>query len=229
MKNNLNIIIIEDELLIAEMLKDMLIDLGYTVAAIAKNYESAIANFTNNNAINFAILDINLRDEKTGLDIAQYINDNINIPFIFLTSYSYMPTFREAKLLNPEAYLIKPFTKTDLFINLEIVAARKPQSNVTGIIETQKLNTLVNHSDIFWLKESKENVEIKTANKTYLVSNTLDNILSELNDEAFLRVHPHHAVNINHAETVNEQNVFVEGEKIPLSKKFKDDFKKRIH
>ena len=57
--------------------------------------------------------------------LAESINTNFNgIPFVFLTSYSDTRTVQEAISKKPESYLIKPFTKSDLFIMLEIFKSK---------------------------------------------------------------------------------------------------------
>ena len=114
--HNLNILIVEDELLIAEMLKEMLLELDCNVIYVAKNYDQALEVLKNPNTINLAILDINLSETKSGFDVAKLINQEYKLPFIFLTSYSDKNTVKEAISLKPESYLIKPFTKTDLFL-----------------------------------------------------------------------------------------------------------------
>lgn len=223
MKNELHILIIEDELLIAEMLKDMLLDLGYKVAAVARNYKKAVEHLSNGTGINFAILDINLNEEKTGIDIANLIRDQYKIPFIFLTSYSDKQTFIEAASTRPEAYLIKPFKPMDIFATLEIVRARVSQVEKSVIIKDGHLNVKLNHADILWIKSDNVYLEIKTPSKTYIVRNSLDKFLEELNDANFQRIHRSYAVNISHVKAVNGKYAVVDQEKIPLSRKFRDD------
>jgi response regulator of citrate/malate metabolism len=117
MSKNLNILIVEDELLIAEMLKEMLLELEYTVSGVARDFDAAQKILKNDININFAILDINLNQSKNGIDVAK----TLNIPFVFLTSYFEKTIIQEAIEYKPQAYLIKPFTKTDLYTTLEII------------------------------------------------------------------------------------------------------------
>jgi DNA-binding LytR/AlgR family response regulator len=223
LNNNLNILIIEDELLIAEMLKEMLLELNYKVAGIAKNYVIAADVLKRNDEINFAILDINLSETKTGLDVAQLINSQHKIPFIFLTSYSDKKTFKEAIELKPEAYLIKPFSKMDLFTTLEIIKLRTIDTERTVVIKDGHLSVKVKLSAILWLKSENVYVEVKTTEKTYVVRNSLDKFLEELAGDVFFRIHRSYAVNVNHVKAVNGQYVLIGEEKIPLSRKLRDE------
>jgi two-component SAPR family response regulator len=103
MTSKFNILIVEDDLLIAEMLKEMLLDLSYNVVKITKNYTQAVNELSVNNSIDLVFLDINLSDSKTGVDIAHQINNNSKVPFIYLTSYSDPKSIIEASATLPEA------------------------------------------------------------------------------------------------------------------------------
>ncbi len=219
----MNILIVEDELLIAEMLKEMLLELNYKVIAIAKNSELAFEALENNTNINFAILDINLNSTKTGIDIAKRLNDEFKIPFIFLTSYSDKKTFSEAIEVKPQAYLIKPFSKMDLFTTIEVIKSRNNQTSNYTTIKDGHLTFKVSHNSILWLKSENVYVEIKTEEKTHLVRSSLDKFLEDLNDTTFIRIHRSFAVNVNHLKAVNGQYVIVGDEKIPLSRKYRDE------
>lgn len=227
-QNSLNILIIEDELLIAEMLKEMLLELECNVVAVAKNYDSALEVLEKHKEINFAILDINLSETKTGLDVAQKINDEFKIPFIFLTSYSDKNTIKEAIALKPESYLIKPFSKTDLYVTLEIINTRKKIEERILIIKDGHLTVKIKHQDIFWVKSDNIYLEVKTDEKTYLVRNSLDKFIEELSDSNFIRIHRSYAVNMGHIKAVNGQYIIIKDEKIPLSRNYRDELMERF-
>jgi two-component system, LytTR family, response regulator LytT len=223
MNNNLNILIIEDELLISAMLKEMLLELGYSVIGVAKNFAIASSLLEEKTEINFAIVDINLNEKNTGIDIAKKINEDYKIPFIFLTSYSDKQTFQEALVCKPEAYLIKPFSKIDLYTTLELVKAKNRAVENIIIIKEGHLTIKLEQSSIQWIKSENVYVEIKTLEKKYLIRNTLEGFLEELNNNRFLRIHRSFAVNVSAVKAVNGQYVIVNNEKIPLSRKYRDE------
>jgi two-component system, LytTR family, response regulator LytT len=223
MRLKFNILIVEDELLIAEMLKEMLTDLGHSVIATARNFVEAIQKLNQFPSINFAVLDINLGQGKTGIDVAREIRSNHSIPFIFLTSYSDKKSIQEAIQCKPEAYLIKPFSLPDLMATLELIKVRTPSANSFTFksgYQTLKINT----SDILWLKSENVYVELSANGKTHLLRSSLDKILQELNDENIIRVHRSHAVNLLHVEAVNSHHIMIGNKKIPLSRKFYNSF-----
>ncbi len=222
-QHKLNILIVEDELLIAEMLKELLFELDYHLVTIAKNFDLALLTLQNNKDINFAILDINLSETKTGLDIAKKINNEYKIPFIFLTSYANKNTIKEAVALKPEAYLIKPFTKIDLFTTLELCQAKKTESNNCIVIKDGPLSIKLKHNELLWIKSENVYIEIKTVEKAHVIRTSLERFLEELNDSVFIRIHRSYAINLNHVKAINGQYVIINDEKIPLSRNYRDD------
>jgi DNA-binding NarL/FixJ family response regulator len=93
--SKIKILVIEDEIIIADHLCDILNELGYECFEPAINYTEAIDSLKTNQP-DVAIIDIQLGGKKTGIDLAEYINENYNFPFIFLTSNSDPLTIEKA-------------------------------------------------------------------------------------------------------------------------------------
>jgi two-component system, LytTR family, response regulator LytT len=223
-----HILIVEDELLIAEMLKEMLQDLGHTVAGICDNYNAVEQLFATKPIIDFAFLDINLNAPQSGLDVAEYIRIVHQVKFAFLTSYSDKATITKAMAQMPDAYLIKPFSEPDLFATIELVKVKQTLNQVEPAPEsiivkdgTNSIKLLVD--DIWWLKSDNIYIEIKTSTKTYLLRNSLVKFMDTYALPNFARTHRTFAVNVNHVSALTGQYAIVKGEKIPISRKHKDD------
>lgn len=118
----IKVLIVEDEPLIAKNIGMYLNNNNYEVAGIAYDPEEAFYQL-NKERPDFAILDINLESDKTGIDVAEYINKNNFIPFIYLTSYSDKETIDKAKLTNPAGFIVKPFNEKTLYATIEIALA----------------------------------------------------------------------------------------------------------
>ncbi len=224
----MNILIVEDELLIAEMLKEMLIDLKHTIIGIAKNFATAEVLLQKNELIDFCFLDINLHSEKSGYDVANLINAKYKIPFVFLTSYSDKSTIEIALAYKPQAYLIKPFSEIDLFTTIELVKTRvsilpQQKEQETIVIKDGVKTFKLTINEILWLKSDNIYIEIKTIKKTHLIRNSLVQFLDEINVPCFKRVHRTFAVNINQVHAVAGQHLLIGNEKIPLSRKFREE------
>ena len=128
---------VEDEMVIAMTIASTLKKLNYTIAFQASNYTDAITKIQHESP-DLLLLDINLGGQKDGIDIAEYVRANYNIPIIFLTANSDLATVQRAKLVKPNAYLLKPFTKDDLFIAIEI-AIHNYNETRPNIIENDHL------------------------------------------------------------------------------------------
>ena len=113
------ILIIEDELIIAENMKKMLHDLGYEVTGIACDKNEAV-QLLNKEIPDIALVDIKLRHGDDGIELANSIKEEYNIPVIFITSFSDKDTIERAKFVKPGGYIVKPFEKKDLYTSIEI-------------------------------------------------------------------------------------------------------------
>lgn len=122
MMDTIRILIVEDEPLIAENISMYLNNHNFAVSGIAYDDEEAIAELKNNPP-DAVLLDVNLESAKDGIEIAEYINNNNRIPFVFLTSYSDKTIVERAKRTNPAGYIVKPFNEQTLYTTLEIALA----------------------------------------------------------------------------------------------------------
>jgi DNA-binding NarL/FixJ family response regulator len=107
------IYIVEDNPLMAHALKSMLINIGHDICGIAESYHKAVKDLEEIN-VDLVITDIMLEGEENGIDLARYINDNLQIPFIFQSSITSTEMIQEAYETNPNAFLPKPVSKTAL-------------------------------------------------------------------------------------------------------------------
>jgi len=115
----IRVLIVEDEPLIAENIAMYLNNHDFTVSGIAYDDEEAFTELKGNPP-DAVLLDVNLESPKNGIDIAEYINSNNRIPFVFLTSYSDKTIVDRAKKTNPAGYIVKPFNEQTLYTTLEI-------------------------------------------------------------------------------------------------------------
>lgn len=113
------ILIVEDELIFAHALTGDLKDLGYEVSAITDTGESAIAA-AKQEPPNLAIVDINLRGEMNGIEVAKELQNICGCPILFLTAYSDPDTISKAASAFPYGYLTKPTRRDDLRANIAI-------------------------------------------------------------------------------------------------------------
>ena len=117
--SKIKVLIVEDEVLIAKHLEDALLSSDYMPIGIAHDSETAL-DFISNREPDFIILDINIDGQRDGIELAEIVKKDHDIPFIFLTALSDLSTLDRAKKANPCGYIVKPFKTKDLISSITI-------------------------------------------------------------------------------------------------------------
>lgn len=235
--------ILDDEVIICETLSKYLLELGYEVPDYAMSYDEAV-DLVNQHLPDIMLLDINTNGEKNGIDFAKYLREKHNIPLIFVSSYSDKATLEQAKTVLPNGYLVKPFTKNDLFAAIEVALSNfstklNSEKNTEEknfklltdaiFIKQDSLYIKVYFNDILYIKSEGVYAEIFTKEKKYLIRETLKNLLEILPSDSFFHIHRSYIININFVSAVNTEYVVIEKETIPMSRTSREEFLKRLN
>jgi two-component system cell cycle sensor histidine kinase/response regulator CckA len=113
------ILVVEDEAIIAEDIEDTLKELGYGVAGTASSAEQAIQKVARTHP-DLVLMDIRLPGIKDGIDAAQQIFAHFRTPLVYLTGHTDAVTLDRAKTTEPLGYLLKPFSGRELHAVVEI-------------------------------------------------------------------------------------------------------------
>ncbi len=222
MATPMNILVVEDESLIAEMVRVMLEDMGHHVPFVAYNYHAA-ARFLEEEEIGFAVFDINLKDGSEGIELAKKAN-SLNIPFMFLTSYSDKATIDLAKVTKPGAYVIKPFIEEELYSGIEMSLMHlSPKKEGTIKIKDGHRNIVIKTAEIILAKADNVYIEIYTTSKRYLVRQSLTAFTESFCNEDFIRVHRSFVVNKNFITTHSKTSMQLGEFEVPISRTYKED------
>ena len=216
------IAIIEDEILIADNIAFHLQALGHTPIGPANNFDAAIALFEREKP-DMVLLDIRIKGEKSGLDIAKVIHSRFHFPFIFLTAFSDRATVEEAKLSFPAGYVRKPFSRDDLYVAIEMALNRVEKPKEERIVIKsggQKEAILLN--DILYLKADRVYVTVVMKLKTIVLRQSMKAFLSLLPKENFIRTHRSYAVNRSKVKGMTTSTVILDGEELPLGRKYQE-------
>ena len=139
---SVNVMIVEDDLISSTLLKKQCGLIGYDVVAAVSSGEEAIET-AQGSAPDIVLMDINLEGEMDGIDTADYIFRNYNIPVIFITVSTDDETLNRAKKSNPYGYIIKPVDQKDLKMGIEMAILR--HSLETTISENEeRVSTILN-------------------------------------------------------------------------------------
>lgn len=234
------ILIVEDEVVIADHISMILEHLGYEPLRPVIDYYKAVESIEEN-LPDLAILDVQLKGYKDGIDLAWKIKEDYDFPFIFLTSNADGMTIERAKKVNPPAFLVKPFKKEDLFTSIELALHNyaqvkdAPSSNTENLIikdaifvKQQDLYLKVRLDDILYLKSDRVYIDVFTTDqKKYLIRASLSDILERL-PKHFYRTHRSFIINAQKIEAINSAYVVIGIEKIPIGKNYRQDLLSRI-
>lgn len=113
------ILVVEDESIVAEHIRRSLQNMGYSVSSVASSGEKAIKE-VEEKVPDLVLMDIVLQGEMDGIETAKQIRSRFNIPVVYLTAYSDEKILERAKITEPFGYVIKPFNERELRINIEI-------------------------------------------------------------------------------------------------------------
>jgi len=235
----LRIGIIEDELLIAEEIYLTLQQIGYSPLRPAYNYNDGL-KLIKTEQPDLLLIDISLNDEKDGIQLAAEVNNNFNIPFIFLTGNTDAETIERAKAVKPAAYLVKPFVQSDLFSAIEI-AFSNFISHQSEKVSTQSISQALSDSlfireasiyhkiklnEILYVESENVYLNIYTKEKCHVARMKMEDFLSDYAHGSFFRIHRSYAINLHELESISIANVVVAGKEVPMNKVFKDDLMK---
>jgi DNA-binding LytR/AlgR family response regulator len=235
------ILIIEDELIIAEGLKIMLEGMGYEITGIFTSGAETLKNFKQGLA-DILFMDIHLAGNSSGIDTAMELRKTSAIPVIYLTKNQ--DEYLRKKAIyetNAAHYLTKPFSKADISIAIDFAlkmlkthefAGMKPNENAYLVNDSIFLKNGLGYkkimiADIMYLKadgsycefnfkEGKEKTQVFSENLSYFEEKLA--FAREL-----VRIHRSYIVNINFIERVHENRAWVKGLEIPIGRTYKSE------
>ncbi|MEH1889408.1 MAG: EAL domain-containing protein [Nostoc sp.] len=121
--NPVNILVVEDEIIVAMDIQNRLRKFGYTVLGLADSGEEAIKKAADN-SLDLVLMDIHLKGNMDGVEAAQIIHNIFNVPVIYLTANADESTLKRAKVTEPFGYILKPFKEKELKFTIEITLSK---------------------------------------------------------------------------------------------------------
>ncbi|SDD53431.1 regulatory protein, Fis family [Dyadobacter soli] len=132
-----NILIVEDEYIIANNLEIILTNAGYTVQGSANSVARAL-DLIGQQTPDMVLLDIYLKGNETGIDLAKQLEE-LNIPFIYISANDNQSVLEAVKATQPSGYIVKPFREKDVLTTLEIGRYRHSHSVEVKLREEKAL------------------------------------------------------------------------------------------
>ena len=187
----------------------------------ASTEPTEILHFTKNNSVDVLILDINLKHNISGLELAQEVRSfNKNLYIIFTTAHlEYMMLAYKVKTFD---YLVKPISYEkleDTIIRLfnDISASSNKYLNINGKI-------FINQKNILYIKKDGMKVIICTPSKNYSAYSSFNKLEHCLSDN-FVRCHKSYIVNLNNISDISDTTIFfAENNSCAIGPKYKLQF-----
>lgn len=246
---SVNILVTEDESIVRKDIERSLKKLGYNVVGSADTGEKAVEL-----AIalkpDIALMDIFLKGEMTGIEAAERIKREIDIPIIFLTAYADESTLAKAKVTEPHGYILKPFKEIDIHTSIEM-AIHKHKKERELKVEAELLRSIARHKDnaeylfvkhqsmlvklevedVLFVEALKDYVIVHTSKESYTIHSTMKDIERKLPGRHFLRVHRSYIINTDKIKAIGANGLLMDAtdKEIPIGGSYKDALGDRIN
>ncbi|SMD32790.1 two component transcriptional regulator, LytTR family [Reichenbachiella faecimaris] len=235
MSNKIQILVVEDEPIIADDIAICLEQMGHEVVDICNTADQALS-ILDQQEVDLILLDIKIKGKKDGIQLAQLIRQKVATPFIFISSLYDKNTVTRAKNAEPSGYVVKPFKDADIEVAVDMALAK---TKITPVSEpkAQQLNLFIrksnsivplNFNEVFYVEASDNYSVFYTKEDKYVVSQTLKSIEDILTDQGYGRIHKTFLVNLRKIDRIENNVVFVNGSPLPIGKVYKRSFMNRL-
>lgn len=220
-----NILIVEDELVIAEntkyIIKELIDEVHVEIAGSSEEAREILEDFTPD----LVFQDIRLGKNDDGIEFASELSER-DIPFIFLTAHGDEKTVSDAISKEPIGYMVKPISKQDLLVNLKL-ALKKISTVKFYIFKDGTHDVRLAEYSIVYLQVDGNYTEIHTTEKRYVERKSLTKIVEELEVE-MIQIHRKCYVNPKYVKEANSSAYLTTGEVLPVSRNYKKELQERL-
>jgi len=248
-----NVLVVEDESIVSKDIQYSLKKLGYNVVGAASTGEKAFELAETKNP-DIILMDIMLKGDINGIETAERVKNELQIPVIYLTAYADEATLAKAKITEPYGYIIKPFKEVDLHTSIEMALYKfskekevlkerdllyslidnkdnKDQTQEFIFVKSKSRLVKINTKDIYFVEALKDYVAINTFEARYTIHSTMKDIVLKLPEKQFIRVHRSFIVRIDKIVSIEYPNLHLERDKkiIPIGGSFRDGLMKKLN
>jgi two-component system response regulator LytT len=214
----IKILIIEDEVLIAEHIKDYLVSFGFSQVFLVHTKKIALQSidFLKPDLI---LLDLHLQQPKDGLDLAAFIDERGGPPYIFVTANADILSVQEAMHTKACGYITKPVKKADLFACIQLALKTLIKTETAFLlIKENNSNVKLNFDEILYIESSSNYINIFTKSRKMTARQSLEWAELELPENRFMRVHRSYIINVSAIRSTTSKSVFIGETEIPISR-----------
>lgn len=120
-KENTKVLLVEDELITAESIVELLEEEDYEITGVAADAATALRLCSQSDQVpQVAICDIHIKGETSGIELAKQLKKMYGCEIVFLTAYADSKTLESAFSAEPVMYVVKPYTDTQLLVAVQM-------------------------------------------------------------------------------------------------------------
>lgn len=213
MNQSPKILIVEDEVLIADFILELLQEENYAQIEVANDKEEAI-KLMQDFLPDIILMDINLNGKNAGIELAQLKNKESQV--IFLTGQYDRAIMIEALETQPMSYLTKPINKKDLMAAILLASYQITQKFINVKDGYKVLKIAVD--DILFIKSEGNYIDIQLNDKKITLRQSLDTFQKEIHSENFRRIHRSYIVNLTKIILKKSTTIVLGNFEIPYSR-----------
>jgi DNA-binding LytR/AlgR family response regulator len=231
------ILIVEDQPIIAADLSGYMKDFGYQPLPSVKSAEDALL-LLENIQVDCVLIDINIEGDMDGVELAHQIKETYGIPMIFITALHDDHTIKRITSSGASAYLVKPVSEYSLRASIELALHKEER------VHSPKLKVEKEHED-FYIKyknqlrrisaeevnvcEAYDNyVYLHTNEGKFLIHSSLKAVAEKLVPFDFMRVHRSYIVNMKSIDSLEGDDILINGLRIRIGKTYREEFMSQI-
>lgn len=236
--NFLNVLIVEDELIVAEEIRECLLQAGYHVIDAVPSSDEAL-QIIRNEQLDLVLLDVNIKGKLDGIELATQIRKTKDCPIVFLTAYSDQETIERAKKVRPESYLVKPFEQNNLRVAVEMACEKYQNHSTEGDSLKKEIETVflkdenryvrVAISDILIVEAQGSYCSVITRDKTYVYSFNLKTAIEKLVHPCLVRAHRSFLININNVDALEGNQLILGEHTVQMSQSHRDEIVNQLN
>lgn len=231
---HIRVLIIEDEVLVAEDISSDLEAYGFEVIGVAISSEECW-QILENKQPHVILMDVKIKGSEDGIQLAEKINTLLRVPIIYLTANSDQQTIKRAFKTRPQAFITKPYSKKDLIIAIDL-AFEKYNETILDASEPPVESVFVRSGNYFEKVELAEVAYIKASgsyteiilseDKQYTLSKNLLHFQKEVRHPDFLKVHRSYIVNMSRVDAFGSDTIRIGRHEIPVSRQYAESLKR---
>jgi len=231
MATSIDILVVEDEFLVAEDIIGCLTDMGYKVAGHAESAEEAL-EIARQTQPDLVLMDVDIKGSKDGIETAHKLNQQCTLPIVYLTKFTDDKTYQRALKTGPCAFLNKPISSLPLSRAIEMAIAsynkfKKEDKTKQDFIylKADGLQRRLYLSNLMFIEADSAYCSLIAMDRVYKFSKSLLTLFTEIKTLApdfddFIRIHRSFVINLRHVESHTSKYVVINDRELPIGKTY---------